>query len=373
MRIGVPRERKTLEKRVAISPLGARELTRLGHSVLIETGAGVGSSFPDAAYQEAGCDIVPTLADVWTEAELLVKVKEPDESEFRFFRSDLILFDYLHLASLPKVADALLASGATAFAYENLRTAEGRLPLLEPMSEVAGKLSVLNGSYYLLSQNGGRGVLLGGATGSPAAKVVVVGAGIAGQAACATAVGMGAHVTVVDISKEKLQHITKKFGDVVHTVVSTPHSLAASCKDADLLIGAVLVPGAATPRIITREMIRSMGPQAVFVDISIDQGGCAETSRPTSLDNPVYEVDGVIHYGVCNMPAQTPRTSTFALTTATLPYIKEIANNGLTRTLATSAPMQSALTCFNGLLTNRPTADALHKEFTPVERAVGRP
>ncbi|MEN9845840.1 MAG: hypothetical protein RIS36_987 [Pseudomonadota bacterium] len=370
MRIGVPRERKTLEKRVAITPHGARELVQLGHSVLIETGAGIGSSFPDAAYQQAGCTIVPTLNDVWGKSELLVKVKEPDESEFQYFRPDLILFDYLHLASLPKVADALLRSKVTAFAYENLRTGEGRLPLLEPMSEVAGKLSVLNGSYYFLSQNGGRGVLLGGATGSPAAKVVVIGAGIAGQAACATAVGMGAHVTVVDISTEKLAYITKKFGDAVHTVVSTPQSLADSCKDADLLIGAVLVPGAATPRIITREMIRSMGPQAVFVDISIDQGGCAETSKPTSLDNPVYEVDGVIHYGVCNMPAQTPRTSTYALTAATLPYIKEIANNGLERTIATNPEMESALTCFNGLLTNRPTAEALHKEFTPVERAV---
>jgi alanine dehydrogenase len=355
---------------VAITPHGARELIQLGHSVLIETGAGVGSSFPDSAYREVGCEIVPTLGEVWGKAELLVKVKEPDESEFQFFRSDLILFDFLHLASLPNVADALLRSRITAFAYENLRTAEGKLPLLEPMSEVAGKLSVLNGSYYLLSQNGGRGVLLGGATGSPAGRVVIIGAGIAGQAACATAVGMGAHVTVVDISKEKLTFITKKFGDVVHTVISTPQSLAASCKDADLLIGAVLVPGAATPRIITREMIRSMGAQAVFVDISIDQGGCAETSKPTTLDNPVYEVDGVIHYGVCNMPAQTPRTSTFALTTATLPYIKEIANNGLAKTLTTSAAMQSALTCVNGLLTNRPTAEALRKEFTPVERAV---
>lgn len=370
MRIGVPRERKTLEKRVAITPHGAREIIERGHSVLIETGAGVGSSFSDAAYTQVGCEIASTLADVWGRAELLVKVKEPDESEFPFFRPDLILFDYLHLASLPKVADALLYSKITAFAYENLRTSDGRLPLLEPMSEVAGKLSVLNGSYYLLSQNGGRGVLLGGATGSPAAKVVIIGAGIAGQAACATAVGMGAHVTVVDISKEKLTYITKKFGDVVHAVVSTPQSLAESCKDADLLIGAVLVPGAATPRIITREMIRSMGPQAVFVDISIDQGGCAETSKPTTLDNPVYEVDGVIHYGVCNMPAQTPRTSTYALTAATLPYITEIADNGLAKTLASRVAMQSALTCFNGLLTNRPTADALHKEFTPVERVV---
>ena len=369
MRIGVPRERKTLEKRVALTPQGAKELVDLGHTVLIETGAGIGSSFSDAAYQASGCQIAKTLGDVWNGAELLVKVKEPDASEFPYFRSDLILFDYLHLASLPKVAEALLASKVTAFAYENLRTPEGRLPLLEPMSEVAGKLSVLNGAYYLLSQNGGRGVLLGGATGGPPAKVVIIGAGIAGQAACATAVGMGAHVTVVDISKDKLAMLTSRFGSYVDTVISTPQSLAASCKGADLLIGAVLVPGAATPKIITREMIRSMGPQAVFVDISIDQGGCAETSKPTSLDNPVYEVDGVIHYGVCNMPAQTPRTSTFALTTATLPYIKQLAHHGVTKSLAESSAIQSALTCFGGLLTNQPTAEALHVEFTPVKKA----
>lgn len=367
MRIGVPRERKTLEKRVALTPEGARELVMLGHSVLIETNAGVGSSFSDADYKEAGCQIVGTLGEVWNGAELLVKVKEPDESEFQFFRPDLILFDYLHLASLPKVAEALLRSEVTAFAYENLKTPDGRLPLLEPMSEVAGKLSVLNGAYYLLSQNGGRGILLGGATGSPSARVVIIGAGVAGQAACATAVGMGANVTVVDISKEKLDLLSKRFGPALHTVISTPKTLAESCVGADLLIGAVLVPGAATPKIITREMICSMGPQAVFVDISIDQGGCAETSKPTSLDNPVYLVDGVIHYGVCNMPAQTPRTSTFALTTATLPYIKELANVGVVKALD-SAAMQHALTCYDGKLTNRATSEALHVEYTPVER-----
>jgi alanine dehydrogenase len=367
MRIGIPRERKTLEKRVALTPAGARELTQLGHSVLVETNAGIGSSFSDSDYIDAGCEIVGTLGDVWTRAELLVKVKEPDESEFQFFRSDLILFDYLHLASLPKVADALLRSGITAFAYENLKTPDGRLPLLEPMSEVAGKLSVLNGAYYLLSQNGGRGILLGGATGSPSAKVVIVGAGIAGQAACATAVGMGANVTIVDISKEKLESLSERFGSSLRTVVSTAKTLAESCVGADLLIGAVLVPGAATPRIITREMIRSMGKQAVFVDISIDQGGCAETSKPTSLDNPVYEVDGVIHYGVCNMPAQTPRTSTFALTTATLPYIKQLANEGVAKALDAVA-MQHALTCYDGKLTNKPTSEALRVEYTPVER-----
>lgn len=358
MRIGVPRERKTLEKRVAITPEGAKLLISNGHSVSVETGAGFGSSFSDDDYKAVGCSIAPTLSDVWTKAELLVKVKEPDESEFQFFRDDLILFDYLHLASLPKVAKALLDKKVTAFAYETLRTTDGRLPLLEPMSVVAGKLSVLNGSFYLLSQNGGRGVLLGGAADAPPARVVIIGAGIAGRAACASAVGLGADVTVLDISAEKLNSIQNQHGSSVTTLVSTPDTLRDACRGADLLIGAVLVPGAATPRVISREIIRSLGARAVFVDISIDQGGCAETSKPTNLDNPVYEVDGVIHYGVCNMPAQTPRTSTIALASATLPYILRLANEGAAQ--AAEAPdMQQALTCLDGRLTNKLTAEAL--------------
>jgi alanine dehydrogenase len=358
MRIGVPRERKTLEKRVAITPEGAKLLVKNGHAVLIETGAGLGSSFSDDDYKNAGCTIVPTLAEVWNKAELLVKVKEPDHSEFQFFRDDLLLFDYLHLASLPEVAKALLDKKVTAFAYETLRTPDGRLPLLEPMSEVAGKLSVLNGAYYLLSQNGGRGVLLGGAADAPPARVVIIGAGIAGKAACSTAVGMGADVTVLDISPEKLASLQKEHGAAVTTTISTPTSITQACSNADLLIGAVLVPGAATPKIITREMIRSLGAKAVFVDISIDQGGCAETSKPTNLDAPVYEVDGVIHYGVCNMPAQTPRTSTIALATATLPYILQLANAGASMAVA-MPELQSALTCLGGKLTNKLTAEAL--------------
>lgn len=358
MQIGVPRERKTLEKRVAITPDGAKRLIAAGHSLLIERDAGLGSSFSDDDYRASGCTVVQTLAEVWKNAELVVKVKEPDESEFEFFRPDLTLFDYLHLASLPKVAQALLDAKVTAFAYETLRTQDGRLPLLEPMSIVAGKLSVLNGAYYLLSQNGGRGVLLGGAADAPPAKVVIIGAGIAGHAACLNAVGLGAHVTVVDISTQKLAAIQQEFGAAVTTVVSTPDSLREACRAADLLIGAVLIPGAATPRIITREIIRSLGPKAVFVDISIDQGGCSETSKPTNLDNPVYEVDGVIHYGVCNMPAQTPRTSTIALASATLPYILKLANEGPTKAVE-SPEMRAALTCSDGALTNELTAQAL--------------
>ena len=363
MQIGVPRERKTLEQRVAITPDGARELIKRGHTLLIETGAGVGSSFSDHSYEEVGCRIVKTLGEVWRNSEMVVKVKEPDSSEFEFFRSDLVLFDFLHLASLPEVADALLKSKITAFAYETLATADGRLPLLEPMSEVAGKLSVLNGAYFLLSQNGGRGVLLGGAIGVPQARVVVIGAGIAGRAACATAVGMGASVTVIDINHGKLEAIASRFGSAVRTVYSTRGALERECTGADLVIGAVLVPGAATPRIIDRSMIKAMGAKAVFVDISIDQGGCSETSKPTTLDRPVYEVDGVIHYGVCNMPAQTPRTSTFALTAATLPYVIKLADGAVKGSVKSSPELRSALTCFDGKITNKPTAEALGLKY----------
>jgi alanine dehydrogenase len=359
MRIGVPRERKTLEQRVALTPDGAHELIKRGHLVTIERGAGVGSSFQDADYTAVGCRIGADLQQVWGESELVVKVKEPDPSEYQYFRSDLILFDFLHLASLPEVAKALLASGITALAYETLTTKDGRLPLLEPMSEVAGKLAVLNGSYFLLSQNGGRGVLLGGAVGVPPARVVVLGAGIAGRAACATAIGMGAQVTVLDINHQKLEGLASRFGPAVRTVHSTRGALERECAGADLLIGAVLVPGAATPRILDRALIRSLGPKAVFVDISIDQGGCSETSRPTTLESPVYEVDGVIHYGVCNMPAQTPRTSTFALTAATLPHIIALAERGLEGALKSSSELRTALTCHRGSITNAPTAEAL--------------
>jgi alanine dehydrogenase len=360
MKIGVPRERKTLEKRVAVTPEGAKQLIQRGHTVLIETGAGVGSSFSDQDYQAVGCSIAPTLAEVWGQAELLVKVKEPDASEFELFRPDLLLFDYLHLASLPEVAKALLDKKVTAFAYETVKTPDNRLPLLEPMSEVAGKLSVLNGSYYLLSQNGGRGVLLGGAGQAPAAHVVIIGAGIAGHAACSTAVGMGAKVTVLDISQPKLDALKAQYGANVSTTISSPAAIQEACKQADLLIGAVLIPGAATPRIVTREMIKAMPRGSVFIDISIDQGGCAETSKPTTLDQPVYEVDGVIHYGVCNMPAQTPRTSTIALASATLPYILRLADHGASAA-AESPDMGPALTCLNGKITNELTAKALGK------------
>ena len=367
MIIGVPRERKTLEKRIAITPDGANKLTSKGHTVLIEKDAGVGSYFSNDSFKEAGCKIVDTLAEVWNESELVVKVKEPHEEEFQYFRKDVTLFDYLHLASMPDVTNAMLDGGLTGIAYELVQTPDGKLPLLEPMSEVAGKLSVLNGSYFLLSQNGGRGVLTGGAIGVDAAQVVVVGAGIAGRAACEIALGMGADVTVLDISHSALERIKLEFDGRVRGLFSTPGSLARACAKADLLIGAVLIPGAAAPKLITKDIISSMKQNSVFVDISIDQGGCGETIKPTSLDEPVYNEQGVIHYGVCNMPAQVPVTSTKALTSATLPYIVELADKGISTTLKDSAILRNAVNTINGKLTNEAVSEAVGIQYTPVE------
>jgi alanine dehydrogenase len=370
MIIGVPKERKALEKRVAISPDGAYELTKRGHTVLIESRAGEGSFFSDEQYKAVGCRIVPELKDVWSGAELVVKVKEPHESEFEYFRPDLAIFDYLHLASMPDVTNAMLEGGITGIAYE-LVDSGGRLPLLEPMSEVAGKLSVLNGSYFLLSQNQGRGILLGGAVGVPPANVVIIGAGIAGRAAAQTAVGMGAQVTLLDIDYLKLERVQMQFGNRIKTLHSTRGAIERVLPYADLLIGAVLVPGAAAPKIITREMVKSMTEGSVIVDISIDQGGCVETIRPTSLDNPTYVEEGVIHYGVCNMPAQTPRTSTLALTSVTLPYIIDLAQSGsVLEAIKQKEILRKAVNTYKGFLTNRAVGLAVGAEYTPIENAI---
>ena len=367
MKIGVPRERKTLEKRVAITPDGALELIRKGHTVLVEAGAGEGSLFADQMYKDVGCQIAPTLKDVWTKSELVVKVKEPHESEFEFFRPGLMLFDYLHLASMPEVTKAMLEGGITGIAYELVQTPDRRLPLLEPMSEVAGKLSVQLGAHYLLAQHGGRGVLLGGTVGVPPRQVVIVGAGVAGRAACEIALGMGANVSILDVDATKLERIKIQFGDAPNTIFSTQAMLARECAKADLLVGSVLIPGASAPKIITREMIASMKKGSVFVDISIDQGGCAETIHATSLDKPVYVEEGVIHYGVCNMPAQTPRTSTMALTSATLPYILKLAEHGFPNALFSFSELRNALNVHNGKLTNKACAESLNMPYAPIE------
>jgi alanine dehydrogenase len=369
MIIGIPRERKTLEKRVALTPDGARELTKLGHKVLIEIDAGKGSFFDNTAYKEAGCDIVDSLETVWTKSDLVVKVKEPDASEFKYFRPGLLLFDFLHLASLPEVAKELVRGKVTSFAYELVQTTDNRLPLLEPMSEIAGKLAVLNGASALLSQNGGRGLLLGGAIGVAPARVVIIGAGIAGRASCETALGMGAEVTIMDVSHTALERVKTIFGNRPRAIYSTRASVERECKEADLLIGAILIPGAAAPKVITKDIVQSMNKGSVLVDISIDQGGCTETIRPTNLDNPVYELDGVIHYGVCNMPAQTPRTSTMALTAATLPYIKRIAGLGFPKVVSNENnrhnELLAAINTHEGYITNKAVAEALGMDYKP--------
>lgn len=372
MKIGIPRERKTLEKRVGLTPEGAEHLTKLGSQVIIEKDAGVGSGFNDEDYAQRGARVVGTLKEVWTEAELIVKVKEPHELEYEFFRPGLTLFDYLHLAGLPDVTKALVDSGITSVAYELVQTEEGRLPLLEPMSEIAGKLSVLNGSYQLLTQNGGRGILLGGAVGAARAGVTIIGAGIAGKAACQVAFGMGAQVTILDINQSKLKEITKQFGNQITTAVSTPESITRILKKTDLLIGAVLVPGAAAPKIVTREMIKEMPTGSVLVDISIDQGGCAETIRPTSLKEPTFVEEDVIHYGVTNMPSQTARTSTIALTSSTLPYIGQLASEGdPLESLRKYPELTPALNTHKGKLTNEAISVSVGIPYTPISEALG--
>lgn len=370
MIIGVPRERKTLERRVAITPDGVGEIVRRGHKVLIETKAGDGSFFPDNQYVEAGGKIVSTLKDLWGQSDIIVKVKEPHPDEYELMRPGQIIFDYLHLASMPELTKVMLDKKVTGIAYELVQNPDGRLPLLEPMSEVAGKLAVLNAANFLLAQNGGRGELVGGTIGVPPIKVVVVGGGVAGRAAVQMAIGLGASVTVLDRRYERLESLYHHFQDKVRTVHSSHGTLMREIQDASILIGAVLIPGAAAPRVITREMIRSMAKGGVFVDISIDQGGCAETSTLTSLDKPITEIEGIMHYGVPNMPAQTPRTSTKALTAATLPYIADLASGGLDA-LKRVPLLRGALNVHDGKLTSEQVAEAVGMPFTSIDRALG--
>lgn len=368
MIIGVPRERKDLEKRVAMTPEGVHELRQSGATVLIEQGAGEGSAFPDALYRDAGAEMVASLEEVWKRSRLLVKVKEPAPEETPYFRRDLTAFCFLHLASLPELTNSLLASGITSIAYELVRTASGRFPLLEPMSEVAGKLSVINGSTCLLSQNGGRGMLLGGACGTRPAEVVVLGAGIAGTAAFEQASEMGAQVTVLDINQAKIDAINARGIPRLKALMSNEENRAVSVRGADLLIGAALIPGARPPLLVTEALVKEMKPGSVIVDISIDQGGCIETIRPTSLSAPTYTLHGVIHYGVCNMPAQVPLTSTQALTSQTLPYIKTLAGCADAVELKSkSVELYNAINTQAGLLRNLAVAQALGLTHVPLE------
>jgi alanine dehydrogenase len=363
MKIGVPKEIKVHEYRVGLVPAGVRELVEAGHQVLVQSGAGAGIGFEDSDYQAAGAKIAAQAADVFGSSELIVKVKEPQLGECKMLRTGQTLFTYLHLAADKAQAEALLASGATAIAYETVTAADGSLPLLTPMSEVAGRMSVQVGATCLQKANGGFGVLLGGVPGVQPAKVVILGGGVSGTHAAEMAVGLRADVTVVDRSVKRLRELSTMFSSQLKTVYSTAHAIEALVRDADLVIGAVLIAGAAAPKLVTRAMVKTMKPGAVLVDIAIDQGGCFETSRPTTHAEPTYVLDGVIHYCVTNMPGAVPRTSTFALTNATLPYVKAIADQGWRQALASDVGLARGLNVHAGQLTHEAVARALGFDF----------
>ena len=369
MLVGVPKEIKDNEFRVGLTPDSVAELRLHGHAVIVEAGAGAGSGLSDAEYVAAGAEIVAAHDEIFARAEMVVKVKEPLAEERRRLRRGQILFTYLHLApDLAQTRD-LLESGATCVAYETVTSPQGGLPLLTPMSEVAGRLAPQVGAHALEKAQGGRGVLLGGVPGVPAGEVVILGGGVSGSHAATIAVGMGANVTIVDRSNEALRRLAAQFGASIHTAYSTRAAVAGLVRRADLVIGAVLVPGAAAPKLVTREMLATMRPGAVIVDIAIDQGGCCETSRPTTHSQPTYVVDGVVHYCVANMPGAVARTSTFALNNATLPFALALADKGL-RALNDDPHLRAGLNVHDGRLTCQPVAEAHGLAYTPAERAL---
>lgn len=364
MIIGVPKEIKDNEFRVSLAPSGARALKDAGHRVLVEKDGGSGSAITDAEYAEAGAEIVSAV-DAWG-ADLVVKVKEPRPSEYAYFRDNLSIFTFFHLAADPSLGEELIKKGVTAIAYETLEASDGSLPILTPMSEVAGRLSVQVGAHYLMKTFGGRGVLLSGVPGVERGKVAILGAGVVGENAARIAVGLNAHVTMLDTRAERLRRIEEIFGSTVSTLSSSAHNIELSIKDADLVIGAVHIPGNRTPKLIRRDMLKTMKQGSVIVDVSVDQGGCVETIRPTTHSDPVYEIDGVLHYGVANMPGAVPRTSTFALTNATLPYLLTLAKFGPEKAVSIDAAIKKAVNIHKGRVTHPGVALALSKACYPL-------
>ena len=366
MKVGVVREIKSDEHRVALTPAGARELVRRGHDVMVEAGAGLGSAFTDAAYEAAGARIA-SIDDTWAEAELLLKVKEPVAAEYPRLREDLVLFTYLHLAADEPLTRALVDSGVAAVAYETVETEDRQLPLLAPMSEVAGRLATQMGAWALEKSQGGRGILLGGVPGVPPAKVLVIGGGIVGYNAALIAVGMQADVWVLDRSVARMRDLEMMLDGRITLAMSNELQIQESILDADLVIGAVLIPGALAPKLITREMLPTMKPGSVLVDVAIDQGGCAETSRPTTHSDPTYVVDDVVHYCVANMPGAVPISSTKALTNVTLPYVEAIAKHGLAAAVAREAALARGVNVLGGKVTYEAVAEAHGMEYAPLE------
>jgi alanine dehydrogenase len=369
MRIGVPKEIKPQEYRVALTPAGARELAQRGHEVLVEATAGAGSAFSDEAYERAGASIV-SVDDVWARSELLLKVKEPIAPEYARLREGLTLFTYLHIAADEPLMRALADSGITAIAYETVETDRGALPLLAPMSEIAGRLAPQAGAHHLEKPKGGRGVLLGGVAGVVPGRVVVIGGGMVGYNAAVIALGMGARVTILERSVERMRYLEQILSGRVTLLMSSSLQIEESVKDADLVIGAVLIPGALAPKLVTREMLSAMKEASVLVDVAIDQGGCAETSRPTTHDDPVYTVDGVIHYCVANMPGAVPITSTRALTNVTLPYVEEVAELGVVGAIRHDVELARGVNVVGGRITYEAVAEAHGLEYTPLDDAL---
>jgi alanine dehydrogenase len=365
MIVGIPKEVKKQELRVALTPAGAGMLRQQGHEVIVQTGAGIGSGFPDEEYQAAGALVTQQADDVWQRSDMIVKVKEPIPEEFRFFRSGQILFTYLHLAAAPQLAKALADAEVTAIAYETIQLPNRSLPLLTPMSEVAGRMSVQEGAKYLESFHGGRGVLLGGVPGVPPAEVIIIGGGIVGTNAAKMALGLGADVVVLEKNGERMRYLDDVFQGRVRTLTSNPHNIASAVRKADLLIGAVLVPGARAPRLVTEEMVKTMKKGAVIVDVAVDQGGSIETiDRPTTHENPVYEKHGVIHYAVANMPGGVPRTSTLALTNVTVDYIMQLASKGLEAAVAADPALALGVNVYKGAITHPQVAEAVNLPYT---------
>ena len=370
MLIGVPKEIKQREYRVGMTPAAAREAVAHGHRVLVETGAGAAIDLPDELYRAAGAEIAPDAASVYAAADMVVKVKEPLASEYPLLRAGQVLFTYLHLAADPRQAEALIASNTVAIAYETVTDARGGLPLLAPMSEVAGRMAIQAGARALEIEVGGRGVLLGGVPGVAPAKVAIVGGGVVGSNAARMAVGLGAIVTVLDKSLPRLAQLDTELGGRVTTLYATREAIEASVLEADLVIGAVLVPGAAAPKLVDRATLKRMKRGAVLVDVAIDQGGCFETSRPTTHDAPTYVEEGVVHYCVANMPGAMARTSTFALGNATLPFVLALAEHGWRRALHKDKHLRAGLNIAGGLVTHQAVAQALGRKFTHPEEAL---
>jgi alanine dehydrogenase len=367
MIVGVPKEIKNNENRVAITPAGIDALTRVGHQVIIETNAGIGSGFTDEEYALHGAEILSSAEAVWAKAEMILKVKEPLPAEYGYFRENLVLFTYLHLAPELELTKALMEKKVTAIAYETIQLDNGALPLLTPMSEVAGRMSVQIGAQFLEKPHGGKGVLLGGVPGVVAGNVVIIGGGVVGTNAAKMAIGLGANVTLLDVNPERLRQLDDIFGGRLNTVMSNPYNIREAVRKTDLLVGAVLIPGRRAPRLVTEDMVEEMEPGSVIVDVAIDQGGSIETiDRVTTHSEPTYEKHGVVHYSVANMPGAVPRTSTIALTNVTIPYAVQIASQGVSKAIQSNRPLAKGVNVIEGQVTYEAVAESLQLPYTPL-------